>query len=432
MKTPDTLFVPLSVALCASLMGAVVSLAACDDFEPDRDRASDAATSPAASPHLAVPKEGGVERSPAPAPEEPRPVAPNAKKTFAEVTALLGSHYVDGAMTEDELWTAATEGVLARLIQRGEHPVNALLSPEELERLLEGTRGHIVGIGVAIEEVAGTLVVRDVIPGGPAVTSGLEPGDRILGVDGQRLRGIPLGDAVARIRGEAGSVVELFVQRDTEEWTLSIPRGRVAVASVASRNLEAGVGYLRLNGFSKSTGDEVGKHLEALAKAGMDRLVLDLRACPGGLLDSALDVAELFLEPGMPVVSIRGANGSDERAAGRVDRWEDIPMALLIGPKTASGAEILAGALQENGRALVVGQPSFGKGTVEAIHELSNGWAVKLSSARFFSPNDTPRQDNGVRPDIEVAGADAALARVEELNASEDVALHASIELLSR
>ncbi len=433
MKTSKSFLSLPSVALWTLLTGAAASLVACDGLEPEPGGPSDSGAQAATPPHSAVPKEAAAEL-PAPAPprEESRRVAPSAKKTFAEVTALIRTHYVDGALTEDELWTAATEGVLARLIQREHYRVNKLLSPEELDRLLEGTRGHIVGIGVAIEEVAGTLVVRELIPGGPAAGSGLEPGDRILGVDGQRLRGMSLRDAVTLIRGEAGSAAELFVQRDTEEWTLSIPRGQVAVPSVASRSLETGIGYLRLSGFTKSTSEEVGKHLEALGDAGMERLVLDLRACPGGLLDSALDVAEFFLEPGKSIVSIRGVDGSDDRTATRVDGWENVPMVVLIGPKTASGAEIVAGALQEHGRSLVVGQPSFGKGTVEAIHDLSNGWAVKLTSARFFSPNDTPRQDNGVRPDIEVAGNDVALARVEDLSASHDIALHAAIELLSR
>ena len=363
---------------------------------------------------------------------EPDRVAPNAHAAFDEVTELIATHYVDGPLSEDELYTAATEGVLRRLIQLEDHKVNTMLSPEELEHLMEGTRGSIVGVGIMIEELGGVLTVRGLVPGGPALDSGLQVGDRILGVDGQRLTDMNLRESVMLIRGEAGTKVKLFVQRDVDEWDIEIERKQVVVSSVESRNFEDGVGYLRLSGFSKTSGEEVGAHLTALSEGGMDRLVLDLRTCPGGLLETAIEVAELFLEPGKRIVTMKHKDKEEHRDAERLDaEWEKLPLVVLVGPHTASGAEILSGALREHERALIVGQQTLGKGTVEAIHDLSNGWALKLSSARFFSPNGVPRQGNGVQPDIPVVGSDAKPEAVAKLSLEQDLPLRAATELLA-
>ena len=360
----------------------------------------------------------------------PKPVAPDAKATFEEMLTLIDEHYVDENMDRDRLYTAAMRGVMDELIQMPGHDVNSLMSPEDFSMLLEGTEGKIVGVGVMIEAVGDLLVVRGAVAGSPGEAAGLQEGDRILAVNGTRVTELGLKGAVDQIRGEAGTKVELFVQRDTEEWTLDIERAPVKVPSVESVMLRDGVGYLRIRGFSKETGSEAKAQLDALAEAGMKGLVLDLRECPGGLLETALEVAELFLAPELPIVSIRGRKGDEDKVAATKDAYDDLPIVAVIGPKTASGAEILSGALQENGRALIVGQQSFGKGTVEAIHKLENGWALKLSAARFFSPNDVARQDNGVSPDFEVVRSEGKLPKPEELAKAPDAEVGAAMRLL--
>lgn len=363
----------------------------------------------------------------------PKPVANDAKAAFGQMLELIDSHYVDAQISEDELYTAAMRGVMDELIQLpgAEHKkINALLSPTELDRLLEGTKGSVVGVGVMIEQVGELLVVRGVIDGGPAAAAGLQAGDRILAVDGKRLNTMSLADAVGLIRGEAQSQVALYVQRDTEEWTVDVTRAAVKVPSVSSAMVDESIGYLRVNAFAEDTAADVAAQLGALGEQGMQALVFDLRECPGGLLEGAVDVAEQFLAPGQRIVSIRGRKGDDDRDAKVADPFDELPVVVLVGPHTASGAEIVAGALQAHARGLVVGQPTFGKGTVEAVHDLDNGWALKLSQARFYSPNDTPRMNNPVQPDFPVAGDDERLPAAAELVADPDAQLRAALKVL--
>ncbi len=422
-------------ALCACAPLLLVSFA-CD--APGPESGSDAVTQPAepraeqppAGPLLAKAMKGTLH-------EGPRVAAiPGARATFDEVQALVAEHYVDGPLTEDELWTGAVEGVLGRLPQLPGHPINTLLSPEELKELEVGTKGQIVGVGVMIELVADVIVIRDVIPGAPAIRAGLQAGDRILGVDGVRVRDHDLKDVVSRIRGEAGTPVELFVQRDTEEWTAVVTRGTVEVKSVEGRvlNPETGVAYLRINSFTKRTAEEARAALESLEGEGMKRLILDLRHCPGGLLDASVGVADLFLEAGAEVVTIRGRDEEKRMSASTSDAWESLPLAVLIGPKTASGAEILAGALAYHERGPLIGEPPLGKRTVESVHDLKNGWALKLTMSRFFPPGVDPTDTNGpsVKPGITIPSPEGKkYTRLAELSLDEDPPLRVASDMLS-
>lgn len=362
-----------------------------------------------------------------------RHVAPNARAMFDQVVELIEKDYVDGPLSEDELWTAAAEGVLSRLIQLHDHPVNTLMSPEELAELEVGSRGAVVGVGVMIERVADVVVVKGVIPGGPAEAAGIQEGDRILGVDGERVREMDLSQVVSKIRGEAGSKVDLFVQRDTEEWTETVTRGEVKVPSVEARLFDDGVAVVRITNFSKTTGPELQSHLTALGEKGMKGLVLDLRNCPGGLLDAALETAEQLLAPGSRIVSVRSRDGQEKHIdAQRETPWQRLPVNVVIGKDTASGAEILASALAENRRATLIGEQTMGKGTVESIHELANGWALKLSVSRFYSPDGHNRQNVGVRPNILVPSVpDAKWTPLPDLRIEDDPQLGTAVDLMA-
>ena len=350
-------------------------------------------------------------------------VMPDAKEVFEQVQELVQSKYVEGPLPDDVLWSGATEGMLGRLVQLPGHPVNALLDPRQLAELEAGTKGSIVGVGVAIELVADVVVVREVIPGSPAEGAKIQAGDRILGVDGTRLRGMSLPDVVDRIRGEAGSEVKLFVQRDTEEWDETLERGAVKFETVKAELLDNGVGLLRITSFAKHTAEEARAHLQTLTDEGMTSLVLDFRKCPGGLLDTAVDTASLLLPAGKEVVVLERRDAEDEiRRAEGTTPWQSIPTAALVGPHTASGAEIIVEALSAADRTVVVGEETFGKATVESIHELKNGWALKLSISRFHAPGSERAVGEGIEPDIVVPPAEG----------DRDVQLDAARKLLTK
>lgn len=358
--------------------------------------------------------------------------APGAKAAFTELEQLIRDKYVDGPLSEDALYTAALEGVLDRLIQLPEHRINALLSPEELAELEIGTKGKLLGIGVMIERVADVVVVRDVIAGGPAEAGGLQAGDRILGIDGERLKDLTLPDIVSRIRGAEGSKVELFVQRDIEEWNETLTRGQISVASVNGEMLDEDTGYLNIHSFSEETAAQLDATLAKLTEAGMKSLVLDLRTCPGGLFQSSLEAGSRLLPAGARIVTVKDAEGEETHHVSEGEfAAQKIPVVVLIGKYTASGAEILAAAIRENDRGVLVGEQTMGKGTVESIHELDNGWAVKLSIMRFFSPQGESPQSVGVAPDIRVPAGDKAKRHEAGLDPAVDPQLGAALEVLS-
>lgn len=425
-----------SLVAAAAMVLSVIG--ACDESDTASDPriAEMGAAEPEADEAAGVPEAGAKSGGPAamamPEAEPPAPVMPGAKAAFMQLTELLDKEYVDGPLSEDELWTGAMEGVLHRLVQLEGHPINELLPPQKLEELLIGTKGKLVGVGIMIERVAEVVVVRDVIADSPAQKAGLQPGDRILGIDGERIGALDLPAIVDRIRGEDGTTVDLFVQRDTEEWTETITRGQVQVASVQAIMLDDSLGYLQIGSFGANTAAEVDARLAELQQAGMKALVLDLRGCPGGLLDASLLVAERFLPPGSDVLVVEGRDGTQETHTTKEEHpWQALPLTVLIGKHTASGAEILADALHHHGRATLVGERTMGKHTVEAIHELGEGWAVKVSIRRFRSASGEARQGVGVAPQIRIPQTEGAHGvPIAEVPSRDDPALDAARELL--
>jgi carboxyl-terminal processing protease len=422
------------------MIALACSIAACDASD-------DAVEAPRAAAEPIAPADPASERVPAGAmanasgalrgaPVPRGPAMPGAKQAFTTVAELVATQYVDGPLSEDEVWTGAMQGVLARLAQGGDPHVNALLSPGELQELVIGTKGLLVGVGIKIERVAGVVVVADVIPGGPAEAARIQAGDRILGIDGERIGPLELADVVTRIRGADGSKVALFLQRDTEEWTTEVTRGQIHVDSVESTSLGDGVGYLRITSFAQGTPGELGDELTALRAGGATRIVLDLRDCPGGMLDATVGIAEHFLPAGAPVLSIAHRDGTSEtRVTERDHGGGDLPLAVLIGPGTASSAEILADALHHAGAradrpAILVGDTTFGKQTIESIHELGDGWAVKLSVSRFVLASGAT---GAIKPDVRIpAEPDRKPARIGAVQADDDATLAAAMELLDR
>lgn len=368
--------------------------------------------------------------TPQAAPSE-RAVMPNAQKTFNEIVELLGEHYVDGPLSEDEIWSAAAEGVMSRLIQLDDVRINKIMSPGELRELQRGTRGNLIGIGVVIEKVTGAVVVRETISGSPADRAGIRPGDRILGVGGERIHELEIPDIVQRIRGEEGTTVEVFVQRDIEEWTVEITRAPIAITSVESRELEDGIGYVRINLLAETTPDDLDDALRSLQQEGSRGVVLDLRDCPGGLLDMTVEVASRFLPAGQTVVSLRGRESERVMETTGDHGEQTFPLVVLIDRSTASGAEIIAGALRDHERATIVGDTSAGKGTVESVHELENGWGLKLTAHRFYLPSGESPHGRGVAPHIVVPAEEGRRkVPIAEVGTMDDAQLSAAIQLL--
>ncbi len=368
----------------------------------------------------------------APAHAAEKPV-PNARAIFDQVSALIRDNYVDEDVGEDQLWTYALDGLVDHLLKTGDEPINDLLDPDALAALQEGVKGTVTGVGVAIEAVEDLKVVREVLPGGPAAKTRIQPGDRILAIDGQDVAAFPLERVVPMIRGKDGTSVELLMQRGTEEWTETITRGQVQVESVQGV-LHEGVAYIRIAGFSQDTPKRLDAVLAAMKKGNAKALVLDLRGSPGGLFDAALEVADRFLPSGETIVSLRRRDGRDELHRAKTASAIRMPIAVLVGHHTASSAEILAAALRENGHATLIGETTFGKGTVERIFELDNGYALRLTIARFYSPNGNNWQGKGIEPDFVIPSPEKekwhAHSTPLQLDFSADPQLKAAFALL--
>jgi carboxyl-terminal processing protease len=326
---------------------------------------------------------------------------PNARQTFEQVSALIRENYVDPQVGEDEIWTYATQGLVDHLMKTGDKPINQLLAPNELAMLQSSTKSSISGIGVVFGDVEHLVIVREVLAGSPASKTRMQAKDRILAVDGKEVAGLDMGAIAMMIRGKVGTSVELLMQRGTEEWTETITRGPVQVESVQGK-LQDGIAYVRVMHFNEDTAQRLDRVLADMKKGGAKAMVLDLRGSPGGLFDVALEVADRFLPSGETIVTLKRRDGSEEIHRAKKPDAVAMPIAILIGKETASSAEILATALAENGRATLVGETTFGKGTVEKIFELDNGYALKLTIARFYSPKGNHWQGKGISPDFAI------------------------------
>lgn len=345
-----------------------------------------------------------------------------------EVRALVRGKHLRADAPEQQLWTGAIQGMLRTLEAEGASDVNVLLSPQRLGALRDGISGKLSGVGVVIKMVEGMLLVQRVLDGSPGQAAGLQDGDRILAVGDTKVKGRTLEQLVGLIRGPSGSTVTLMIQRDTEEFPVPVVRGTVKVPPATSEMANETVGVVHLSMFSKTTPTVLGEQIAGLQAQGAKELVLDLRGCPGGLLDEALVVAGGFLRTGQTILRIQRREGEAEVHQAESDgAWAEIPMVVLVDGSTSSGGEILAAALQSNQRALLVGDRTYGKGTVEELFELSQGWAVKLTVARFEGPHGERWQGTGLKPNLAVSNPKAAPSGAA---APTDVQLDAALAVL--
>jgi carboxyl-terminal processing protease len=324
---------------------------------------------------------------------------------FTKVLSYIETHYVEDVQ-EQELMYGAARGLTDVL-----DPHSRFMDPEEYGKLKQETEGNeeIDGIGIDVEKRKTHLVIISPIEGSPAARAGIEPGDVIRRVDGVDVGPLEFDDAVARMQGPPGSEVTLVIDRKGRELTFKIKRARYELKPVEGKLIEDGVGYVKIRLFSATTDGMLGELLEQLnAKAkGLRGLVLDLRRNPGGLLDSGIKVADRFIAEGLIVKTIgKGGHVMDEAKAYKNGTWLGFPMVVVVDGATASAAEIVAGALQDHGRAVILGTQTFGKGSVQTVIDLDGCGAkpcgLKLTVARYYTPSGRSIQGQGITPDVVV------------------------------
>lgn len=325
-------------------------------------------------------------------------------KRFSQVLDMVERYYVRD-VTRNELVEGAVRGMLQEL-----DPHSSFMDKEEFEEMQVSTSGEFSGIGIEISMRNGQLVVVSPIEDTPAYEAGLKSGDVIIEIDGEPTEGISLIDAVRKIRGKKGSAVKLTVlHKDTKTPDrVNIVRDTIPIISVKSEVLENGYGYLRITRFNEHTTDELHEALTKIKKAGpLKGVVLDLRNNPGGLLDQAVSVCDTFLADGM-IVYIQGKdpNSRKDYVARKQSDDLNVPMVVLINAGSASASEIVAGAMQDHHRALLIGDPTFGKGSVQTIIPLADGGGMKLTTALYYTPSGRSIQAEGIQPDMNIPLAD--------------------------
>jgi carboxyl-terminal processing protease len=323
-------------------------------------------------------------------------------RAFAEIFGRIKQDYVE-PVDDNVLLEQAIRGMLSGL-----DPHSAYLDAEEYKELQVGTTGKFGGLGIEVGMEDGFVKVIAPIDDTPAQRAGVKAGDLIIRLDGKPVKGMTLPEAVSVMRGEPGSKIDLTIVRESEDkpLTFTILRDIIKVASVKSRMLEPGFGYLRISHFQASTTDDMlkaVKKLKAESEGAINGLVLDLRNNPGGILNSAVSVSDAFLGEGMIVYTKgRFAEAELEYKAKPGDILEGAPLVVLVNSGSASASEIVAGALQDHRRALIMGTRTFGKGSVQSVLPVTRGAAVKLTTARYYTPSGRSIQAEGIEPDIKL------------------------------
>ena len=353
-------------------------------------------------------------------------------RTFAEVFNAIKQGYVE-PVEDKKLITHAISGMLSNL-----DPHSSYLDADAFKDLQVGTQGEFGGIGIEVGMEDGLVKVVSPIEDTPADRAGVKPGDMIFKIDDTLVKGLTLNEAVKRMRGKPKSQIRLSILRkgETKPLEVTLTREVIKVQSVKSKLLDGGYGYLRITSFQENTGAAVVKHLNDLTKPGpLKGLVLDLRNDPGGLLNSAVGVSAAFLPPDTLVTSTDGrtadakhrfsASPADYLRGSRDDYLRNlppqarkVPMVVLVNGGSASASEIVAGALQDHKRALVLGTTTFGKGSVQTVLPLPGNTAIKLTTARYFTPSGRSIQAKGIVPDIvvEESANGSSAQRLREAN----------------
>ncbi len=322
-----------------------------------------------------------------------------ALKRFSQVIELVEKHYVTKTPSK-ELMDGAIKGMLENL-----DPHSTFMTPKEYEEMQETTSGEFSGIGIEMTMENGQVKVVSPIEDTPAFRVGLQPGDIILTINGESTQELSLSEVVSRIRGPKGTDVELTIihTNSNNPETVTITRDSIPLISVKAKELEEGYHWLRITRFSERTTDDLHAALEEAQKSGIKGIVLDMRNNPGGLVNEAVSVSDTFLSGG-DIVSIRGRSlrAMSTYRAKKQNSDITVPMVVLVNAGSASASEIVAGALRDHKRALILGEKTFGKGSVQNIIPLADGSGLKLTIALYYTPNGSSIQAEGITPDMEI------------------------------
>ncbi|WP_243902551.1 carboxyl-terminal processing protease CtpA [Aetokthonos hydrillicola] len=370
------------------------------------------------------------------------------QKLVAEVWRIVDRTYLDDTFNHQN-WTAIRQKVLqkpfkdeeaayaaiTRMLQSLDDPFTRFLNPEQYRSLQVNTSGELTGVGlqIALEPETGKLQVLAPIAGSPAEKAGIKPRDRIIKIEGLPTEKLTLDEAASKMRGPIGSTVTLVIARDNEgEREIQLVRDRIAlnpvVAQLDSSSQNMPIGYIRLTQFNANAATEIANAISSLEKKGAAGYILDLRNNPGGLLQAGIEAARLWLNSGTIVYTVNryGVEGSFEAMNSALT---NDPLVILVNQGTASASEILAGALQDNGRAKLVGETTFGKGLIQSLFELSNGSGLAVTIAKYETPKHRDIHKLGIHPDKVVP---SSLVSLDQIGTQADAQYLAAVELLAK
>jgi carboxyl-terminal processing protease len=349
-------------------------------------------------------------------------------RSLSEVFGKIKDNYVEDVPDKD-LLENAIRGMLSGL-----DPHSTYLDKSAFQELRVGTTGEFGGLGIVVGMEDGFVKVISPIDDTPAERAGIKAGDLIIRLDDKPVKGMSLDDAVKRMRGKPGTKIDLVIVREGQEKPLnfSVVRDKIRVKSVRSRTLDPGFGYVRISQFQERTSSDMRKAINELKKennGALKGLILDLRNNPGGLLDAAVEVSDTFLTKGN-IVSVKGRDIRNEirHTATPNDLLKDAPLVVLVNGGSASASEIVAGALQDHKRAIIMGEKSFGKGSVQTVVPLGNNTAIKLTTARYYTPSGRSIQAKGIEPDIVLDNLKLTENKQDDLKPIKEVDLEGHLE----
>jgi carboxyl-terminal processing protease len=360
----------------------------------------------------------GERAGPAPSPTAPATVERPSMDLFWEAWRTLNDEFVNRAALDER---RLVYGAIRGMAQSLGDPNTVFQTPEERQAEMSAFSGRFQGIGTFIDARDGRIVILAPIDGSPAARAGVQSGDVVLTIDGQDVSGLSVQQVSGRVRGPKGTVVTLLLLRGSETVELAVERDEIPLISARGTVPDSGIGVLRMTSFTERSDSEVAGVLDSFTQQGVQRLVLDLRGNPGGLLEPAVEVASR-LTSASPIVWQENAEGQRYGYERHADRPAiDWPIVVLVDRGSASASEVIASALRDSGRATLVGQRTFGKGTVQYLHQLSDGAGLRVTAARWISPGGTHLDQGGLDPDVLITEP-----RTEE----SDPAMSAALQIL--